>query len=102
LVKTKKSYKKCLVKGCRKKAGIGGKCREHAEKTSPHLSLEKEISGSDLRHKAKKIRSVRKSAEALSKKPKKAASSDKETVLQSLCFEAGAILGKFGRLVENR
>jgi hypothetical protein len=102
LANTKKSYKKCSVKGCRKKAITGGKCREHAKKAPSHLSLDKEISGSDLRHKAKKIRRVRESAEALSKKPKRAASSDKESVLRSLCFEAGIILGKIGRLVENR
>lgn len=101
MTKGKRGYKRCSVKGCRKKAVTKGKCREHAQKKPSPLSLEKEISDPALTRTAKKIKMVRKSAGAFSKRVKKKVPCRREGYWDALCFEAGIILGKFSRWSES-
>jgi hypothetical protein len=59
LVKAKKIFKKCSVKGCRRKAVKEGKCQLHSGQEVKHAVISKKLDDFPLRETASKIKKVR-------------------------------------------
>lgn len=101
MVKGRKIYKRCSVKGCRKKVALDGKCSVHSRKKPVEVRSEKKAPSHSLRHIARKIKKVKKTHEGLHRKVKKTALYQEKSFLNALSFEAGAAAGKLKRLIEG-
>ena len=92
--KKKKSYKKCSIKGCRKKAVEAGKCDIHAKAKPKKSTIKKSINTSSSENTSAKT--INKKDTGIAKKSKKECRG-----LNRAFYGLGVAVGRINQLIEK-